>query len=145
MIGDSFSFVWYNYCLDSNILFIHCSQKTVPHVQGKSFVLNSTSVPQRCKWNQFLYRTCVHIHTHPKIHCTGCPRKKWNPILQFNLLERSSTVFNLQAAHRELVLCVLLLILSMRSLKRSIVGKPVQLYGSIQIPQSIYTGKHRRS
>ena len=47
-----------------------------------------------------------------------------------------STVFNLQAAHRELVLCVLPLILSMRSLKRSIVGKPVQYYGSIQIPQS---------
>ena len=45
-------------------------------------------------------------------------------------LERS-TVFNLQAARRELVLCVLPLILSMRSLKRSIVGKPVQFYGSI--------------
>ena len=64
------------------------------------------------------------------------------------LLERSSdlsTVFNSQAAHRELVLCVLPLILSMPSLKRSIVGKPVQFYGSIQIPQSIYNGKHRRS
>ena len=54
-------------------------------------------------------------------------------------LERSSdlsTVFNLQAAHRELVLCILPLILSMRSLKRSIVEKTVQYHGSIQIPQS---------
>ena len=54
-------------------------------------------------------------------------------------LERSSdlsTVFNLQAAHRELVICVLPLILSMRLLKRSIVGKPVQFHGSIQIPHS---------
>ena len=33
------------------------------------------------------------------------------------------------------VLCVLPLILSMRSLKRSIEGKPVQFHGSIQIPQ----------
>ena len=45
-------------------------------------------------------------------------------------------VFNLQAVHRELVLCVLPLILSMRSLKKSIVGRPVQFHGSIQIPQS---------
>ena len=36
-----------------------------------------------------------------------------------------SIVFNLQEAHRELVLCVLPLILSLRSLKRSIEGKPV--------------------
>ena len=53
-----------------------------------------------------------------------------------------STVFNLQAARRELVLCVLPLILSMRSLKKSIVGKPVQFQGSIQIPQGII---HRKA
>ena len=35
-------------------------------------------------------------------------------------------VFNLQAAHRELVLCALPLILSMLSLKTSIEGRPVQ-------------------
>ena len=55
------------------------------------------------------------------------------------LLERSSdhsTVFNLQAANCELVLCVLPLTLSIRSLKRSIVGKPVQFHGSIKIPES---------
>ena len=59
-------------------------------------------------------------------------------------LERSdlSTVFNLQSAHRELVLCILPLILSMCSLKRSIIGKPVQFHGSIQIPQS---NKHRKA
>ena len=69
----------------------------------------------------------------------------FRPFCSLEMSSDLSTVFNLQAAHRELVLCVLPLILSMRSLKRSIVGKPVQLYGSIHIPQSIYTGKHRRS
>ena len=39
-------------------------------------------------------------------------------------------MFNLQAAHRELVLCVLPLILSVRSLKRSIVGKTACVHGS---------------
>ena len=46
------------------------------------------------------------------------------------------TVFNLQAAHRELVLRVLPVIYAMRTMKRSIVRKPVQFHGSIQIPQS---------
>ena len=45
-------------------------------------------------------------------------------------------MFNLQAAHRELVLCILPLFLSLRSLKRSIVGKPAQFHGFIQIQQS---------
>ena len=45
-------------------------------------------------------------------------------------------MFYLQAAHRELVLCVLPLILSMGSLKRSIVGNPVQFQGSIQTPKN---------
>ena len=54
------------------------------------------------------------------------------------ILERSSdlsTVFNLQAAHRELVLCVLPIILSILSL--SIEGRPVQLGQSYyhRIPQ----------
>ena len=64
------------------------------------------------------------------------------------LLERSSdlsTVFNLQTAHHELVLCVLPLILSLCSLKRSIEGKPVQFHRSKQKPQSDCTGKHMRS
>ena len=57
------------------------------------------------------------------------------------LLERSSdlsTVFDLQAAHHELVLCVLPLILPMLSLKTSIEGRPVQ-YGQSyyhRIPQN---------
>ena len=54
-------------------------------------------------------------------------------------------MFNLQAAHREPVLCVLPFILSMRSPKRSIVGKPVQFHGSDKYRKAIYTGKHRRS
>ena len=57
-----------------------------------------------------------------------------------SLLERASdlsTVFHLHAAHRELVLCVLPLILSMLSMKTSIEGRPVQFGQSYyrRIPQ----------
>ena len=105
----------------------------------------------------FILGTTHFLHISALMHCFR-PDFPWKqapinecvvllPRLTFSL-ERSSdlsTVFNLQAKHRELVLCVLPLTLSMRSLKRSIEGKPVQFIGSIQIPQSIYTGKHRRS
>ena len=46
MVGDLTSSVRRIYCMDSNIPFIHCRQKTVVHVQVNSFTLNSPSVTE---------------------------------------------------------------------------------------------------
>ena len=43
MEGDLTSFVRHNYCLDSDIHFIHCRHITVAHVQINSFVLQPGS------------------------------------------------------------------------------------------------------